>query len=169
MEIEIKEEQQGFIKGMGMTDGMFTLRQLVEKRLEVQDEMALGFVDLEKANDIVLRMMVMVTLRWMGVLEAEVRLLEGMWKGRVLVGPGMFEEFSVSIGLRQGSGPLMFIMVMELVNRKESLRGSMQKMLYADDLAVVVESGWEMQEVLGEWKEAFGKHGLKMSIWRRLR
>ena len=35
--------------GRGMTDGMFMLRQLVEKRLEVQGEMALGFVDLEKA------------------------------------------------------------------------------------------------------------------------
>ena len=35
----------------------------------------------------------------------------------------------------------MFIMVMELVSRKVSLRGSMGKMLYADNLAVVVESG----------------------------
>ena len=35
VEMEIREEQQGFRKGMGMTDGMFALRQLVEKRLEV--------------------------------------------------------------------------------------------------------------------------------------
>ena len=49
-------------------------------------------------------------------------------------------------------------MVIELVSRKVSLRGSMGRTLYADDLAVVVESGWEMQKVLGEWKEAFGKH-----------
>ena len=50
-------------------------------------------------------------------------------KGRVLVGPGMSEEFSVNIGLRQGStlSPLMFIMVMELVSRKVSLRGSMRR------------------------------------------
>ena len=118
VEMEIGEEQQGLRKGRGMTDGMFTLRQLVEKRLEVQDEMALGFVDLEKANDIVLRMMVMVTLRWMGVLEIEVRLVEGMYKGtkgRFVVGSGMSEEFSMNIGLRQGSAPslLMFIMVMD--------------------------------------------------------
>ena len=62
----------------------------------------------------------MATLRWMGVLEAEVGLVEGMYKGtkgRVLVGPGMSEEFSVNIGLRQGSSlsPVVFIMVMELV------------------------------------------------------
>ena len=42
---------------------MFMLRQLVEKRLEVQGEMALGFVDLEKAYDTVPREVVMATLR----------------------------------------------------------------------------------------------------------
>ena len=58
----------------------------------------------------------------------------------------------------------MFIMVMQLVSRKVSLRGSMGRMLYVDDLVVVVESGWEMQEVLGECKEAFWKHWLNISM-----
>ena len=53
--MEIGEEQQWFRKGRGMVDGMFKLRQLMEKRLEVQSEMALGFVDLKKAYDTVLR------------------------------------------------------------------------------------------------------------------
>ena len=104
VEVEIGEEQQGFRNVRGTTDGMFVLRQLVEKRLEVQCEMALGFLDLEKAYDIVLREMVMVTLRWMGVPEAEeVKLVEGMskvMKGRVFVGPVISEEFSMNIGLR---------------------------------------------------------------------
>ena len=43
--------------------GKFTLRQLVEKRLEVQAEMALGFVDLEKAYNTVPKEMAMATLR----------------------------------------------------------------------------------------------------------
>ena len=111
----------------------------------------------------------MATLRRMRVPEAEVRLVEGMskgTKGRVFVSPGMSEEFSVNIGLRQGSAlsSFMFIMLMELVSRKMSLRGSMGRTLYVDDLAVVVESGWEMQEVLEKWKKAFEKHWLKMSV-----
>ena len=40
------EEQQGFGKGKGKTDGMFALRQLIEKRLEMEGRMAVGFVDL---------------------------------------------------------------------------------------------------------------------------
>ena len=39
-------EEQGFRKGGVMTDVMFALRQLVEKRLEMQGRMAVGFVDL---------------------------------------------------------------------------------------------------------------------------
>ena len=42
--------------------------------------MALGFVDLEKAFDTVPREMVMATLRWMGVPEAEVRMVEGTYE-----------------------------------------------------------------------------------------
>ena len=59
--MEFGEEQQGFRNGRGRPDGMFLLRQLVEKRLEVQGEMALGFVDLEKAYNTVPREMVMAT------------------------------------------------------------------------------------------------------------
>ena len=58
VEPELGEEQLGFRKGRGTTDGMFSLRQLVEKRLEKQ-----AFVDLEKAFDTVPRRMAITTLR----------------------------------------------------------------------------------------------------------
>ena len=80
VEQEFGEEQQGFRKGRGMTDGMFALRQMVEKRLEMQGRMAVGFVDLEKVYDTVPREMVMATARWMGVPEAEARMVEAMYE-----------------------------------------------------------------------------------------
>ena len=58
VERENGEEQSGFRKGKGMTDGMFTLRKSVKKRLETQGETALGFVDHEKAYATVPREMV---------------------------------------------------------------------------------------------------------------
>ena len=45
----------------------------MEKKLEKQGSMCIGFVDLEKAFDTVSREMVMATLRRLGVTEAEVR------------------------------------------------------------------------------------------------
>ena len=160
------EEQQGFRKGRGTTVGMFALRQLVEKRLEMQGRMAVGFVDLEKAYNTVPREMVMATVRWMGVSEAEARMVEAMYertKGRVVVGSGLSEEFPVNIGLRQGSAlsPLLFIMVMEIISRKISTKDILRKMMYA---AIIAESKQELQKVLEEWKGVFEKHGLRMSL-----
>ena len=66
----------------------------MEKKLEGQENMALGFIDLEKAYDTVPRDMTMATLRWMGVPEAEVRMVEGTYeetKGRVVCGSGISE------------------------------------------------------------------------------
>ena len=60
----------------------------MEKRLEVQ-----GFVDLEKAFETLPREMVMTTLRWMGVPDAEVRMVEGMYEkttARLVVREGAY-------------------------------------------------------------------------------
>ena len=71
VECDFGEEQQVFRKGRGTSYGMYVLRQVVENIMEVQGNMYLGFVDLEKAFDTVPREMAMATLRWMGLPEAD--------------------------------------------------------------------------------------------------
>ena len=142
-----------------------TKSQMVEKRLEVQGSMALGFVDLEKAFDTVPREMVMATLRWMGIPEAEVRMVEGTYEkttARMVVGEGASEEFEVKIGLRQGS--VLFIAVLDLISRKTVVKDAMKKLLYADDLALVANDKQELQETMEEWNGLFTKHGLKLNL-----
>ena len=148
---------------------MCVLRQMVEKRLEAQSSMALGFVDMEKAFDTVPMEMVMAMLRWMGVPEADVRMVEVMYEtttARVVVGEGASEEFEVNIGLRQGSvlSPLLFIAVLDLVSRKTAMKDAMKKLLYADDLALVTNGKQELHESLDEWNGLFTRHGLKMNL-----
>ena len=48
-------------------------------------------------------------------------------------GYGLSEEFAVNIGLRHGSAlsPLLFIVVMELISRKISMKDVPRKMMYA--------------------------------------
>ena len=113
--------------------------------------------------------MVMATLRWLGVTEADVRMVEATYeqtKGRVITGAGISEQFSVDIGLRQGSAlsPLLFIVVMELISRKVYMIDTSRKLLYADDLAIVAEDKEELNESLEEWKEAFKQHGLGVNL-----
>ena len=59
---EMGEEQQGFRRRRVTADGVFTLRKLVVKRLEGQENMALEFIDLGKAYDTVPKDMAMATL-----------------------------------------------------------------------------------------------------------
>ena len=76
---------------------MFTQRHLVEKKLEGQENMALKYKDLKKAC-------AMVTLRWMDVPEADVRMIEDTYEetqGGVVCGPGILEEFRVDVGMRR--------------------------------------------------------------------
>ena len=148
---------------------MYVLRQMVEKRLEAQGSVALGLVDLEKSFDTVPREMVMATLQWMGVTEAEVRMAEGTYEkttARVVVGEGASEEFEVKIGLRRGSvlSPLLFIAVLELISRKTVVKDAMKKLLYADGLALVAYGKQELQETMEEWDGLFTKHGLRLNL-----
>ena len=74
----------------------------------------------------------MATLRWMGVPEAEVRMVEGTYENttaRVVVGEGASEEFEVKIGLRQGSvlSQLLFIGALDLISRKTVVKDDMKK------------------------------------------
>ena len=169
VEGDFGEEQQGFMNERGTSDGMYVLKQMVEKRLEVQGSMALRFVDLEQAFDTVPREMVMATLRWMGVPEAEVRMVEGTYEhttARVVVGEGASEEFEVNNGLRQGSvlSPLLLITVLDLISRKTVVKDAMKKLIYADDLALVTNGKQELQETMEEWNGLFIKLGLKLNL-----
>ena len=84
---------------------------------------AFGFVDLEKAFDTVPRELAFAVMRWMEVGEADVRLVEDMYKETTAVVRAereTSEQFGVGVGLRQGSAlsPLLFIMVMHLISGK---------------------------------------------------
>ena len=172
VECDFGEERQGFRKGRGTADEMYVLRQMVEKRLKVQAIMVLGFVDLEKSFDTVPgvpREMVMATLRWMGVTETAVRMVEDTYEkttARVVVGEGASEKFDSPIGMRQGSvlSPLLFIAVLDLMSRKTVMKDAMKKLLYVDDLALVANDKRELHETMKEWNCLFTRHGLEHNL-----
>ena len=131
---------------------MYVLRQMVEKRLEVRGSLGLVFDDLERAYDTIPREMVMVTLRWMGASEAEVRMVESTYEMTTAksVGGRALEEFDVKIGLRGSvlSPLLSIIAILDLTNRKTIMKDAMNTLLYADDLVLVANGKQELQETL---------------------
>ena len=57
MEPLLGEEQFGFRKGKGTTGALF-MKQMMEKKLEFEQESCWGFLDLEKANNKINRGMI---------------------------------------------------------------------------------------------------------------
>ena len=70
------------------------------------------------------------------------------------------------VGLGEGSAlsQLLFIAVLEVFSRNASTKDILRKLLYADDLAVVVDSEADLHKRLVDWKEVFGKHRLRVSL-----
>ena len=99
------EEQQGFRRGRDKGDRMSSLRQLGENTLEGQDDMALGFVDIEEACDTVPRETAMAKLRWMGIPKEEVKTAEDTKEEiqvRIVSGTGISGDFRADFDLKQG-------------------------------------------------------------------
>ena len=60
--------------------------------------------------------------------------------------------------------PLLFIAVLDLISRKTVVNDAMKKLLYVDDLALVVNGKQELQGTMEEWNDLFTKHGLKLNL-----
>ena len=74
------KQQLGFMKGVGTVDGIFFLRQLMEKCREKQKALLMVFIDMEKAYDRVPRQEIGRSLREKGVMEKYVRITKETYR-----------------------------------------------------------------------------------------
>lgn len=74
-------------------------------------------------------------------------------RSRVRVNDTYSDEFSVKVGVHQGSviSPLLFIIVLEALFR-EFRTGCPWELLYADDLVIIAETMELLLEKLKMWK-----------------
>ena len=166
-EVKIGKEQLGFTEGRGTTDGIFCLRQVVEKYREKQRPLHMVFIDLEKAYDRIPRQEVWRCLRVRMVPEKYVALVQEMYKNactRVRSSVGVTEGFEVSVGLHQGSAlsPFLFNVVMDVLT--EGVREAVPwTIMYADDIVLCAERREELEEKLERWRVALEDSGLRIS------
>ena len=102
------------------------------------------FADLEKAFDIILSKIVEWAMRKKRIQEALARSVMSLYKGvrmKVKVATHLCDEFEVNVGIHNGSvlSPLMFVIVIDVVTNKIG-DGTLQQLLYADDLVLIAET-----------------------------
>jgi hypothetical protein len=158
---KIVEEQAGFRKGRGCVDQGYTLAQVILKRLEVQKNTYLCFVDLKKAYDSVWREGLIHRIREDRVPKKLVSLVKRWYKNvmvKVRVNDVESDWFESKVGVRQGDtlSPLLFnIFINGIVETvKESGRGvkvgmdNMAVLLFADDMVLVANDEEELQHLV---------------------
>ena len=166
-QISIDNMQFGFMPGRGTTDAIFILRQLQEKYIGKRKDLFFAFVDLEKAFDRIPRKVLWWSMRKLGIDEWVINTVQAMYqfpRSRVRINGKYSEEFSVKVGVHQGSvlSPLLFIIVMEALSR-ELRTGCPWELLYADDLAIIADTPEELLQKLTAWKHAIEAKGLRVN------
>ena len=166
-EVDIGKEQLGFMKGNGTSDGIFCLRQVMEKFREKQRDLHVVFIDLEKAYDRVPRQEIWRSLREKMVPEKYVRMIQEMYRNavtRVRSSVGETDGFEVKVGLHQGSAlsPFIFNIVMDVITRnvRETVPWTI---LYADDIVLCAERREDLEIKLERWRAALEERGMRIS------
>ena len=107
-------------------------------------------------------------MRKKGFPEILVKAVMSLYEGaetKVRVGSGLSEEFSVKVGVHQGSvlSLLLFAVVIDAVT-ENARKGWMKQILYADDLVLMGETMEESIENFDEWREAFESKGIRVNL-----
>ena len=83
---EVSELQSGFRSGMGMREGIFSLRSICERALEVSKEVYICFIDYTKAFGQVKCSKMMECLKEIGVDDTELQIITKLyWKQSAVV------------------------------------------------------------------------------------
>ena len=166
-QVFIGRQQLGFMRGVGTVDGIFSLRQIMEKCREKQKTLHMAFIDLEKAYDRIPRQEIWRCLRERGVTEKYVRMIRELYrnvKTSVRSTVGKSENFQVEVGLHQGSAlsPLLFNIILDVLT--EDVREEPPWCLfYADDIVLLARNREELERKLERWRYALESRGLRIS------
>ena len=145
IENEISDNQSGYRPGKGTCEGIFNLRNIIERYLEVQKTVYISFMDYAKASDTVYHEGIMDCLDMIEMEENDKRLIENFyWEqtDALRLECDLSASFSIKKGVRQGCGlsPKLFNLYTKRIFREsDGLSGclfggnNIDNLRYADD------------------------------------
>ena len=146
------EAQAGFRKGMGTSDNVFILNNLITHCINNNERLYCAFVDFTKTFDFVVRDIVWFKLIKFGVRGKMLYIIKSISssvKSRVKHDNTLSEPFTCNIGVRQGEclSPFLFAMYLNDLEAELAIKGisgintgmiNLCIFLYADDIILFV-------------------------------
>ncbi|CAD6188194.1 unnamed protein product [Caenorhabditis auriculariae] len=165
---KVTSNQCGLVRGCGTTDAIHAARILFEKHREKNVCLHAAFIDLEKAFDRVPHELIWYALRQHDVPEALINLVKLLYKdtkSKVVTAAGTTEDFSIKVGVHQGSAlsPLLFILVMDTLTN-DLQTPTPWTLLYADDVMIAATTKQELQNRLEQWNARLTQFGLRINL-----
>lgn len=176
---KISEDQSGFTPGKSCTDNLFVLQQVMEKKIAVDQEVHLAFIDLEKAYDSIPRSKIWEVLNILEVDRPLLKIIKELYKENesyVKIGHRLSNPINTTKGLRQGCSlsPLIFNAYVEVALRewKTKCQGmgipigdnTLFTLSFADDQVVIAQDSYDLEFMTKRLYQEYNKWGLQVSL-----
>jgi len=171
----VSEEQAGFRKNSGTREGIFNIKIIIEKYLEMGKDIFACFIDYSKAFDTVNHEKLIDCLKTIDIDDKDVALIGNLYwlqDTKIRIDDNMSESLEIKRGVRQGCvlSPALFNMYTEYIFKHiEELTGvkiggrNINNLRYADDTVLLAESEDDLQKIVNIVNEESKKFGLLMN------
>lgn len=169
-------EQAGFRKGFGTMDHLHSMKILIEKCNEYNINLALAFVDYEKAFDTIEMQPILKALDDCRIDTRYSNLLKNIYKNATstIKLQEISQKIQIKRGVRQGDtlSPKLFTLGLENVFKKLNWTGmginidgkELTHLRYADDIVLIAKDETELTKMLEQLNEKSTQIGLKINI-----
>jgi hypothetical protein len=172
------EEQAGFRSGRSTIDQIFTMRQIMEKATEHNQDLFINFIDFRQAFDCIWHEGIWRTMQHAGIPEkmiAMVKNIYGKSMSAIKMDKKITEYFQTKTGVRQGCilSPYLFNLVLEAI-MNTSLKNTevgikvagtqMNNLRFADDIGLLATTIPELQHITTEIDKNSRRFGLQINI-----
>ena len=173
---EVSELQNGFRPGLGTREGILNLRMIIERALEIQQDVYICFIDYTKAFDRVKHSKMKECLRKIGIYDKDLQIITKMyWEQTAVVRTenGLTEEFKIKKGVRQGcvlSSSLFNLYTEKIFREIEDMKGvivggsNINNNRYADDTALLTLCTTDLQDLVTEINNKGKPYGMEVNI-----